>query len=430
MKVDSSTGLGGLGFKGHLDNDSTDGSLRQQAAKFAQETVQEQRSSFERYGVWGDFDEPYLTLLPKYEAAQLRIFEEMVRGGHIYRGRKPVYWSPSTRTALAEAELEYPEDHVSPSIYAVFKCTELPADLADFEDLELAVWTTTPWTIPANRAVAVNPELEYCVVKAEWPDAGRARHLVVARGLVEKLQEVLGLPLKVEKEFAGGKLEGVKYEHPISGKETPLVMGGDYITTESGTGLVHTAPGHGADDYMVGQKYGLEVAAAGTLARHFKAIAVQLTGQLKDAGPTTRKQAAEALGHMGAAVMKYSEPALVQSLSDPDSGVRQAAGTALRLIMKESCEDPGELSDKPVFPKPEATNEAVKSVAKRAEGEHKKEQRKVTFAEGTEIAGVRPPTELPRLLGTPKSRREAPSFGMNKDNSGGAGQGIRHVYEV
>ncbi|CAK9000021.1 unnamed protein product [Durusdinium trenchii] len=236
--------------------------LRQQAAKFAQETVKEQRASFQRYGVWGDFESPYLTLLPKYEAAQLRIFEEMVRGGHIYRGRKPVYWSPSTRTALAEAELEYPEDHVSPSIYAAFKCTQLPDGFSGFENLELAVWTTTPWTIPANRAVAVNPELTYSIVKAVWTESERTpRHLVVASGLVERLQDLLKATLTVEKECAGGELEGIKYEHPITGVETPLVMGGDYITTESGTGLVHTAPGHGADDYLVGQKYGLEVAA-------------------------------------------------------------------------------------------------------------------------------------------------------------------------
>jgi len=247
--------------------------LRQTAAKFALETVEEQKSSFERYGVWGDFEEPYLTLLPKYESAQLRIFEEMVRGGHIYRGRKPVYWSPSTRTALAEAELEYPEGHVSPSIYVAFRCTELPEAFSSFQDLELAIWTTTPWTIPANRAVAVNPDLTYAAVKAEWPeeDGRKPRTLIVALGLVEQLKEVLGATLTVEMECEGGKLEGIIYEHPVSGKPTPLVMGGDYITTESGTGLVHTAPGHGADDYMVGQKYNLEVAAPVDDAGNFTA---------------------------------------------------------------------------------------------------------------------------------------------------------------
>ncbi|CAK0880959.1 unnamed protein product [Prorocentrum cordatum] len=237
--------------------------LREVAAKFALETVQEQRKSFERYGVWGDFDEPYLTLLPKYEAAQLGVFEEMVRGGHIYRGFKPVYWSPSTRTALAESELEYPEDHTSQSIYACFRCVSAPAAFEEKVSpagLAVAVWTTTPWTIPANRAVAVNPELDYAVVGATTPDGDKLR-LVVASGLVEALQEKLKLELAVEATFKGSLLEGLMYEHPITGVETPVVIGGDYITTESGTGLVHTAPGHGQDDYQVGLKYGLEVAA-------------------------------------------------------------------------------------------------------------------------------------------------------------------------
>jgi len=238
--------------------------LRKRAAEFALEAVKEQRTSFERYGVWGDFDKPYLTLLPKYEAAQLGIFEEMVRGGHIYRGRKPVYWSPSTRTALAESELEYPEGHVSPSIYAAFRCVgELPATLPQTEGLEVAVWTTTPWTIPANRAVAVNPMLQYAIVRADWAaEEGRpSRRLIVGVGLEDSLAKVIGATLTVEAQFDGGALEGLKYEHPITSVLTPVVMGGDYITTESGTGLVHTAPGHGADDFLMGQKYGLEVAA-------------------------------------------------------------------------------------------------------------------------------------------------------------------------
>jgi len=209
--------------------------LRECAANFALETVQEQRRSFERYGVWGDFEEPYLTLLPKYEAAQLGIFEDMVKGGHIYRGRKPVYWSPSTRTALAEAELEYPEGHTSQSIYVAFRCTgELPEEFAKFDGLEVAIWTTTPWTIPANRAVAVNPDLEYVVARAEWDaeDARPPRHLVVAEGLREDLAELLGAKLTVESSFKGSLLEGLKYEHPVTGVVAPVVIGGDYITTE------------------------------------------------------------------------------------------------------------------------------------------------------------------------------------------------------
>eukprot|EP00931_Biecheleriopsis_adriatica_P031265 TRINITY_DN18359_c0_g2_i1.p1 TRINITY_DN18359_c0_g2~~TRINITY_DN18359_c0_g2_i1.p1 ORF type:complete len:1056 (+),score=244.62 TRINITY_DN18359_c0_g2_i1:50-3217(+) len=274
--------------------------LRQRAAQFARETVEEQRESFERYGVWGDFEEPYLTLLPKYEEAQLRIFEEMVRGGHIYRGRKPVYWSPSTRTALAEAELEYPEGHISQSLYAAFRCNgSLPSAFSSFEGLEVAVWTTTPWTIPANRAVAVNPALKYAVVRAEWPaeEARSPRHLVIASGLVEDLQELFGASLTVLSEFDGGQLEGLQYEHPITGITCPVVLGGSYITTESGTGLVHTAPGHGADDYIVGQKYGLEVAAP-----------------VNDAGNFTEEVGMESL--VGANVLKDANDRVIEVLEE------------------------------------------------------------------------------------------------------------------
>ena len=141
--------------------------LRKKAAGFAQETMDKQRSSFKRYGVWGFWDEPYLTLQPSYEAAQIGVFGKMVLNGHIFRGRKPVHWSPSSRTALAEAELEYPEDHVSKSIYAAFAVSQPSAALAplvDGSEVRVAIWTTTPWTIPANLAVAVNGKLEYAVV--------------------------------------------------------------------------------------------------------------------------------------------------------------------------------------------------------------------------------------------------------------------------
>jgi isoleucyl-tRNA synthetase len=236
--------------------------LRRKATEYAWEAVKEQRSSFERYGVWGDFEKPYLTFLPEYEAAQLGVFEEMVRGGHIYRSRKPVYWSPCTKTALAEAELEYPEGHVSPSIYVAFKCVgEIPETFGDSKDLEVAIWTTTPWTIPANRAVAVNPALDYVIARIEASEERPSRRVVVAKALVEELSRLFGSSLTVEAEFLGGILEGLHYEHPLTGVVNPVVLGGDYITTESGTGLVHTSPGHGPDDYKVGLRYKLEVAS-------------------------------------------------------------------------------------------------------------------------------------------------------------------------
>jgi isoleucyl-tRNA synthetase len=140
-------------------------SLRQKARDFALETVTQQSEGFQRYGVWGDWEHPYLTLAPEYEAAQLGVFGKMVKNGHIYRGLRTVHWSPSSQTALAEAELEYPEGHVSPSIYIAFEMVDAAesakAVLAPYlESLGVAIWTTTPWTIPANVAVAVNPELK------------------------------------------------------------------------------------------------------------------------------------------------------------------------------------------------------------------------------------------------------------------------------
>ncbi|WP_199299965.1 isoleucine--tRNA ligase [Trichocoleus sp. FACHB-262] len=241
--------------------------LRHKARDFAIATVDDQRQSFKRYGIWGDWEHPYLTLTPAYEAAQIGVFGQMVLKGHIYRGRKPVYWSPSSKTALAEAELEYPEGHTSRSLYAAFPMTGL-SDTAQeafgpyLPDLKVAIWTTTPWTIPANMAVSVNPKLNYAVVEVGASDRlPDTKYLIVAAELVERLSEVLGTTLTVKATLKGQALEHSTYRHPLFDRESPIVVGGDYVTTESGTGLVHTAPGHGQDDYQVGLRYGLPVFA-------------------------------------------------------------------------------------------------------------------------------------------------------------------------
>lgn len=238
--------------------------LRQRARQWALEQVDQQRESFKRYGVWGDWDHPYLTLQPEYEAAQIGVFGAMVLKGYIYRGLKSVHWSPSSRTALAEAELEYPEGHVSRSIYVGFEMRKIAADaeavLAPYlGSLGVAIWTTTPWTIPANLAVAVNPELTYVVVEMGEGNPTAFKYLLVAKDLVETLSEVLGIALSVKAELKGDALEHSTYQHPLFDRESPVVIGGDYVTTESGTGLVHTAPGHGEDDFRVGQRYGLPI---------------------------------------------------------------------------------------------------------------------------------------------------------------------------
>jgi len=238
--------------------------LRQKAKEFALKTVDEQRQSFQRYGIWGNWDDPYLTLKPAYEAAQIGVFGEMVLKGYIYRGLKPVHWSPSSQTALAEAELEYPEGHVSQSLYAAFEVTCLsqplqrPLDMF-LGELGIAIWTTTPWTIPGNLGVSVNPELVYAVVEVGEGGPGRFRYLIVAKDLVSQLEMVLGTTLTIQATVMGKTLEHTRYRHPLFARESEVLIGGDYVTTESGTGLVHTAPGHGLEDYGVGQRYGLPI---------------------------------------------------------------------------------------------------------------------------------------------------------------------------
>jgi isoleucyl-tRNA synthetase len=160
--------------------------LREKAAEFAKAAVEQQSVSFQRYGVFGDFAKPYMTLQPEFEAAQIRVFGEMFKKGFIFRGRKPVHWSPSSRTALAEAELEYPEGHISKSIYVGFQI-DTPSDAikefhSDDTPVKVAIWTTTPWTMPANMAVAVNPELSYSIVENE-----KSGRLIVATDLMGAL---------------------------------------------------------------------------------------------------------------------------------------------------------------------------------------------------------------------------------------------------
>jgi len=232
--------------------------LRQKANDFALETVTKQSVAFERFGIYGDFTNVYKTLDPEFEAKQVHVFGEMYKKGYIFRGRKPVHWSPSSMTALAEAELEYPEKHISKSIYVAFPVQDVSEALEEVQDdLKVAIWTTTPWTIPANLAVAVNPDLVYCVVQSE-----KTGKIIVAKDLIETLTKKFGLEeedqsFEILKTLSGSELIGTTYTHPLYPRTSKIVEGGDYITTESGTGLVHTAPGHGQEDYLTGLKYDL-----------------------------------------------------------------------------------------------------------------------------------------------------------------------------
>lgn len=223
--------------------------FRKLCEEYALKQVERQRKEFKRLGILGEWNEPYLTLDKKYEAEQIRVFGKMVEKGLIFKGLKPVFWSPSSESALAEAEIEY-HDKVSPSIYLAFKVKDGNEILSD--DCELVIWTTTPWTIPANLAVAVHPDYQYAVLFAD------ERYLVVAEELIPDFVKAVGYEeWKTIKKVPGSALEGMTYYHPLNGKICPVVLA-DYVTLDSGTGLVHTAPGHGEDDFQTGKKYELE----------------------------------------------------------------------------------------------------------------------------------------------------------------------------
>jgi isoleucyl-tRNA synthetase len=225
--------------------------FRKLCEAYAIEQVATQKQQFRRLGILGEWDHPYLTLDKSFEAAQIRLFGEMVAKGLIYKGLKPVYWSPSSESALAEAEIEY-YDVVSSSIYVAMPVSDGKGLLP--KNTELLIWTTTPWTIPANLAIALGPDIEYGVVKTD-----KNRIFVIANSRLESIQEILEFTkVDVLKTFMGRELEGVTYKHPLYDRISPVILG-EHVTTEDGTGLVHTAPGHGEDDFIVGQKYGLEV---------------------------------------------------------------------------------------------------------------------------------------------------------------------------
>lgn len=224
--------------------------LREKCKEYALGQVEHQKKQFKRLGVRGDWDHPYLTLHKEYEAEQIEVFGEMAKKGYIYKDKKTVYWSPSSESALAEAEIEY-KDVKSYSIYIAFHVTDGKGVLNT--DEEVIIWTTTPWTMPANLAIAVNPKFDYSVVQV-------ADHkYVVASDLVESLTKTFEWENpQVLRNVSGKKLEHVVCRHPFYDRASVMILG-DHVTLDAGTGCVHTAPGFGADDFYVGKKYGLDI---------------------------------------------------------------------------------------------------------------------------------------------------------------------------
>jgi isoleucyl-tRNA synthetase len=249
--------------------------FRKKCEEFALEQIELQKKDFKRLGVQGDFNNPYITLKPEYEAAQIRLFGEMADKGLIYKGKKPVYWSPSSESSLAEAEIEY-HDKRSASIYVAFDVKD-GKDVVD-NDAKFIIWTTTPWTLPSNVAITVHPELTYGQYNVN------GEKYIIGKDLVSDVAEQIGWneeDITLEKEFKGSELEYVETQHPFVDRAS-LVINGTHVTTDAGTGCVHTAPGHGEDDYIVSQKYDLPVISPVDDKGVFTDEAGQFAGQFYD----------------------------------------------------------------------------------------------------------------------------------------------------
>lgn len=239
--------------------------LREKCREFAHKNLKGQESEFRRLGVWGDWEHPYLTINPEFEAEQIRVFGQMYKNGYVEKGLKPVYWCASCETALAEAEVEY-ADHTSTSIYVRFKFDNedkakalKSAGINSDKDLYAVIWTTTPWTIPSNLAISLHPRLEYTFFEKAGQNGGDI--YFAAQDLLGSFLEGVGWSeneINVLGTTKGQNLELLNTQHPLFDRKSPIILG-EHVTTEAGTGAVHTAPGHGLEDYEVGVKYNLDI---------------------------------------------------------------------------------------------------------------------------------------------------------------------------
>ena len=229
--------------------------FRRACQAFAQKYIDLQMDSFKRLGVLGDWDHPYTTMAPWFEAREIKVFGEMFKKGYIYRGMKPVYWCPCDETALAEAEIEYNEDECT-SVYVKFRISDdkgLLSGVCDLSKTYFIIWTTTIWTLPGNLAIALNPDEKYAVVKA------KDENYIIAEPLVEATMKVGGIDdYEIVATYAGKDFEYMEADHPFLDRKS-LIVNADYVTMDSGTGCVHTAGGFGADDYVTCRRYNIDV---------------------------------------------------------------------------------------------------------------------------------------------------------------------------
>jgi len=248
--------------------------IRKLCREYAEKFIGIQREEFKRLGVFGDWDNPYLTMDPSYEAAIVRELGKFVGAGSVYKGKKPVYWCGFDETALAEAEVEY-ADQESPSVFVRFELLDAAKTLPSLSGRKAAIviWTTTPWTLVANLAITLHPEFDYAAVEH------KGAVLILAAGLLKQSMEKFGIKdYQIIEKFKGRKLEGLKARHPFLDRDS-LVILGDHVTLEAGTGAVHTAPGHGQEDYEVGIHYGLDIYAPVDCKGRFTKEAGEFAGQ-------------------------------------------------------------------------------------------------------------------------------------------------------
>jgi isoleucyl-tRNA synthetase len=289
--------------KGAPDKDRSPVEFRRACRAFADKYVDSQREDFKRLGILGNWEDPYITMAPPYQAAIVRALGKFVARGLVYKGKKPVHWCLRDRTALTEAEVEY-ETHTSPSIYVEFPLS--PADAGTLgsrvpalagRDVTVLIWTTTPWTIPSNLAIAFHPDFDYAaydVATAGETAGGPPRVVILAEALAEQVAHATGRPWGRQlASFKGTTLEGVRFRHPLYDRDSLGVLA-QYVTLEQGTGAVHTAPGHGADDFATGVRYELDIYAPINTDGRFAAD-VGIVGGLKvfEANPVVEAALAE-----------------------------------------------------------------------------------------------------------------------------------------
>ena len=232
--------------------ETPDSEVRQLCRKEALSWMDKQRKQFVRLGILADWQNPYLTLQPEYEAEEIRVLAQILDNGLLYRGEKPVYWCPTLQTALAASEIEY-RDHKSPSVYVKFFLTKGLDKLGNPDKpVSFVIWTTTPWTLPANYGICVHKDFDYNLYDTS------SEYLIIAEALKETVEADIGLSLTPTQTFKGSDFSGLKADHPFMNRNS-LLMTGDHVTLEAGTGCVHTAPGHGLEDYQIGVKHGLPV---------------------------------------------------------------------------------------------------------------------------------------------------------------------------